>query len=164
MATTTKAKEAAQETENFVTEMSDQAFKNWEKAFRSGIKLQEQTAQWWNESLNTFSVAQDWQKRVLQMTSLASGMIPQAQRQMEQAIELAGKNTRTASELYQKVMDAAQTPLVPEKDSKWMDFWTASVRAARSNTEALMEMNNQAVSAWMQFMRKSEAVESRARA
>lgn len=154
--TTSKTKETTREATGLMSELSDQAFKNWEQALRSGIRMQEQAGQWWNESLNAASVMRDWQQRVMEFQSAATRMVPESQRQVEQIIEMAGKNTRAASELYNKAMDAAHTPYSSNGNAKWLDLWTSSLEVMRGNAQTLMNMNNQALATWSQFIRKSE--------
>jgi len=65
------------------------------------------------------------------------------------------KNGRASAELMKKAVDAAQTPVISESQAKWMEFWTSSMGAVRSNTEALTEMGVKAVDSWVNFVRKN---------
>jgi len=81
-----------------------------------------------------------------------------AQRRMEEVMTLMEKNSRTSAELVKKAVDAAQTPVVSESQAKWMEFWTSSLGAVRSNTEALTEISTKAIDSWIDFVRKNTEV------
>ena len=77
---------------------------------------------------------------------------------MEEVISLMEKNSKTGAELMKKAVDAAQTPVIAESQAKWMDFWTSSMGAVRSNTEAVSEMSSKAIDSWIDFVRKNTEV------
>ncbi len=146
-----------------MSEMADKALKNYEQALRTGLKMQEEAGKWWSSMFNQATVAQDWQKRLNSMTGMASSFIPMAQRRMEDVISLMEKNSKTGAELVRKAVDAAQTPVIAESQAKWMDFWTSSMGAVRSNTAAVSELSGKVIDSWIEFVRKNtELTEVRA--
>src|SRR5262249_20074787 len=120
-----------------MSDMADTAMKNYEQAIRTGLKLQEEAGRWWSSMFNQANLTQEWQKRLNNMSGVANTLVPMAQRRMEEVMTLMEKNSRTSAELVKKAVDAAQTPVVSESQAKWMEFWTSSLGAVRSNTEAL---------------------------
>src|SRR5437868_14212417 len=82
-----------------VTEMAEKAMRNYEQAMRTSVKLQEEAGRWWTTMLNQTASANDWQKRVTNLTSMANGIMPIAQRRMEEMMDLMEKNSRTGAEL-----------------------------------------------------------------
>jgi len=153
-----KEKTQSQTKEKPISEMADKALKGYEQAIRTGLKLQEEATRWWTSTLSQTASPQDWQKRFTNATALANGVMPIAQRRMEEVLELMEKNSRTGAELLKKAADAAQTPVIADSQAKWMDFWAASVGAARSNAEAVTEINSRAMDAWIDFIRKNTEV------
>jgi len=141
-----------------MSEMADKAMKGYEQAIRTGLKLQEEATRWWANTLTQTASPQDWQKRFTSATALANGVMPLAQRRMEEVLELMEKNSRTGAELLKKAADAAQTPVIADSQAKWMDFWAASVSAARYNAEAVTEINSRAMDAWINFVRQNTEV------
>lgn len=137
--------------EKAMSDMADTAMKNYEQAVRAGLKMQEEAGKWWTNMFNQ-GVGDDWQKRLGTMTS---GFVPLAQKRMEEMMELMQKNGRTSAELMKKAMEAAQTPMGAESQAKWMDFWTSSMGAMRSSTEAMTQINNKAVEGWINYIRKN---------
>jgi hypothetical protein len=57
-----------------------------------------------------------------------------------------------------KAVEAAQTPVLSESQAKWMDFWTSSMGAVRSNAEAFTEISSKTLDSWIDFVRKNTDV------
>ena len=140
------------------SEMADTMLKNYEQALHTGIKLQEEAGRWWSSVLNQTGFTQDWQKRITNLAEMASSLVPLTQKRMEELIELLEKNNRTSAELVKKAMDAAQTPALAESQAKWLDVWTSSMGAVRSNTEAVSEISSKAIDGWINFVRRNTEV------
>jgi len=153
-----KEKTQSQTREKPMSEMADKAMKGYEQTIRTGVKLQEEAARWWSNTLNQTASPQDWQKRFSNVTALANGVMPIAQRRMEEVLQLMEKSSRTGAELLRKAADAAQTPVIADSQAKWMDFWAASVNAAKSNAEAITDINARAMDSWIDFIRKNTEV------
>jgi hypothetical protein len=100
----------------------------------------------------------DWQKRLTNMTTVASTLVPLAQERMDEVMALMEHNSRTGAELAKQAMDAAQTPVIADSQAKWMDFWTSSLGVARTNTEALTKISNKAIDSWIDFIQKNTEV------
>jgi hypothetical protein len=143
---------------NPVSEVADTVLKNYEQAVRTGLKLQEEAGRWWSSMLNHTACAPDLQKRFTSMTGVANSLLPLAQKRTEEVMALVEKNSRTGTELFKKAVDAAQTPVIADSQAKWMDFFTASIGAARDNTEALTQMGSKAVDSWIDFVQKNTEV------
>ncbi|HTL55637.1 MAG TPA: hypothetical protein VL361_08150 [Candidatus Limnocylindrales bacterium] len=141
--------------EKSVSEMTDTAMKNYEQAVRTTLKLQEEAARCWSSMLNQTTLVQDWQKRLDDFSGMTNKFVPLAQQRMEEVISLMEKNSRTGAELMKKAVDAAQTPVISESQAKWMEFWTSSMGAMRTNTEAFAEIGTKAVDSWIDFVRRN---------
>jgi hypothetical protein len=140
------------------SETAENATRNYEHAVRTGLKFQEEAGRWWSSMLNQNNLAQDWQKRLTGMTGMANSLMPMAQHQMEDMMALMEKNSRTGTELMKKAVDAAQAPGLAESQAKWIEFWTTSMGAVRSQTEAISEISNKAIDSWVDFVRKNTEV------
>ncbi len=153
-----KEKETMKDKDNPMTEMAGKALKNCEQAFLTGLKLQEEAVQYWTHLFNQTVSPQDWQKRAAGVTDLASGVLPAAQKQMDEVLDLVEKNTRTGAELMTKAIDAAQTPVIAQSQAKWLDFWTASVGAVRTSADALTQFNARVADSWVELIRQNTEV------
>jgi hypothetical protein len=145
-----------------MSEFADRALKNYEQALHTSLKLQEEAGRWWSSMFNRTSFAQDWQERVKNVTGMTNNLMPLAQRRMQDVIDLMEKNSRTSAELVKKAVDAAQTAALAESQAKWLDFWTTSMGAVRSNTEAVSEISSRTIDSWVQFVKhNSESADPR---
>ncbi len=145
-------------TENPVKGAADTAMKNYEQAIRTGLRLQEEASKWWTSVFNQGGYSQEWQKRMSDFTGMANHLMPMAQKRMEDVMGLMEKNSRTSAELFKKAVDAAQTPVLAESQAKWMEVWTSSMGAVRSNTEALSQISGKVIDSWIDFVRKNTEV------
>jgi hypothetical protein len=148
MQSKTSTKETLKEQENAMSQMSEQAVKNCEQALRSGLKLQQEVGQWWTHLIDQGASAEDWQKRL-------SAFKPTTQKRLEEVLDLAAKNTRVGTELFQKAAEAVNTSIAPYSQGKWMEFWTAWMGAVNSNAQALTELRLRTVESWMSFVQKN---------
>jgi hypothetical protein len=138
--------------------------KNYEQALHTGLKLQEEAGRWWGSMFNAAGCA-DFQEQLNSAGRTANGLLPLAQKRVGELIELAEKNSRTSAELFQKAVEAAQTPSMAESQTKWTEFWTASVHAARAHTEALSQIGTKAFDSWAAFVRtNTEATNGKSKA
>jgi hypothetical protein len=153
-----KAKESTNQRTKPLSEAADKAMKNYEQAVRTGLKLQEEAAHLWTNLLNQSASPQDWQKRVSSASTVANGVLPAAQKRMEEILELVEQNTKASTDLLKKATEVCQTTTLPECQSKWLDLCTASVDLARSNFEAVTQINSRAVDSWINYVRKSADV------
>jgi len=133
-------------------EAFEQAMKNYEQALKTGLQLQEESAKWWNNTLHQASTVEDLQKHI---QTMAKDVIPTAQKRMKDYVKLIEQNSQTSLDLLKKAVDAAQTPPTADPTSKWVGFWEASLNAVRSNAQAVTDLNNQVVDAWLDFTRKA---------
>ena len=138
-----------------VSEVTDKAMKNFEHALRTGVKLQEEAARCWTTVLNQSTSAHDWQKQIANYTNVANGVLPATQKQIEGVMDLMEKNTRTSVELIKKAIDAAQSPSPTESQNKWLDVYTSSLGAVRSTTEAVAQLNAQAIDSCINYLRRT---------
>lgn len=130
-----------------------------ERTRRTGQRMGDEAEQWLNRML---AQTADWQKQVTNFASLSNRMMPLAQERMEDAMTLLEKNTRTGTELLSKAMAAAQTANLADSQAKWLDFWTASMKAVQGSVESVTEMSVNAIDSWIHFVRtNSERMEVR---
>jgi len=154
----TSGEQYSREQEKFVSDLAQKGLKNFEQTVRAGLKLQEEAAQWWAKVANQSASAHDWQKRFVGAATLANGVIPEAQKRVEEMLALAEKNSRTSLELAKKAADAAQTPVIAESQAKWIEFWSDSLKAAQSNIETLSAMGSRSLNSCVEFVRKNTEV------
>ncbi len=153
-------KSYTQQKEQPLNEMAQNAMRNYQQALQTSLKLQEEAARWWTNLWSQSASPQDWQKRFTNLTVMMGAAMPAAQRRMEEIMGLMEQNSRSGAELFRKAMDAAQSPVPAESQAKWMEFWTAALKAAQTNTETLTQIGARAMNSWMDFIQKNTEVTS----
>jgi hypothetical protein len=148
----TESKET--EREKVMSDMADKAMRNYDQIVRTGLKIQEEASRCWSSLLTQGASTHDWQRPASAFASMANGVLPQAQRRMQELLELAEKNTRSSVELMRKTAEAMQAPNIPERQAKWMDVWSTSLGAARSNADAVMQISSRMLDTWIDFIQK----------
>ncbi len=153
-----KKAEGATEAAKPLADMAEAARRNYEHAVRTGQRFQEEAGQWWSKVLGQAGATVEWQKPFTQFTTLATRVMPLAQRRMEDALELMEKNSRTSAELMKKALEAAQTTTVAEAQTKWLEFWSSGMKAMQTNVAAATEFGTKAVDSWLDLVRKNAAM------
>jgi len=122
-----KEKEGLKEQAKALSEMADNAMRNYEQALRTGLKLQEEAVRCWTTLVNQTAAAPDFQKGFTNITKVANNALPAAQKRMEEVLELVEKNSRTGTELMRKAVEAAQLPVLGDGKNKWTELCTWSL-------------------------------------
>jgi hypothetical protein len=138
-----------------VTDLFEQAMKNYEQALKTGLKLQEESSKCWAGFLGQAPSPQEFQKRV---KAMVDNVVPQTQKSIDDCLKLIEHNSRTNVELLRKAVAAAQATSVQEAQTKFLGFWEASLSALRDTAQSVTQANTKAVDAWVDFVRKSAEV------
>lgn len=135
-----------------VTELYEQAVKNYEQALKAGLKTQEESVKVWAGFLNQGTTPQDWQKKT---KALADDLIPQAQKAVDDGLKLIEQNSRASVELLKKAVAAGQATSAQDAQSKLLSFWESSLNAMRDSAVAVTQANNKAIESWVAYVRKT---------
>jgi len=149
----TESKKTEREKEMY--NMADKTMRNYDQIVRTMLRVQEEAGRCWTSLLTQGVSAHDWQRPAASFAAMANGVLPQAQKRMQEVLELAENNTRASVELMKKAADTMQTPGMAERQSKWLDLWATSLSAARSHTDAVMEITSRTMDSWIDLVQKS---------
>lgn len=150
----TKGMDEAKEQAASIAEMTEVLRKNCEQALRTGLKFQEEAGRWWNAAFNPANCVQHWQEQLNAVTRTANSVLPLGQKPVGEIIDLLEKNSQASAELMKKAVAAGQSSTLAESQAKWTEFWTSSLGAAQSQTEALANINSRLIDSWAEFIRK----------
>jgi hypothetical protein len=142
-----------------VTELFEQATKNYEQALKTGLKLQEESGKLWTNLFNQVSSPQDWQKKV---KTTFDDVIPQTQKTLDETLKLVEQNSRTGVELFKKAVAAGQSTSLQDAQARFLGLWEASLNALRDTTQAVVQNNTRAIESWIEFARKNGEPEAKA--
>jgi hypothetical protein len=136
--------------------MADVTKKNYGQAFQTGLKLQEEALQWWGAMLNRGGTLPlpDWRGPWTTWATLAGEAMSKTEAQIEEVAGLMEKNTRAAAELMEKATEAAQTPVLEDSQTKWLEVWALSVKAMQANWQAALQLSAQNVDSCLDLVRK----------
>ncbi len=84
---------------------------------------------------------------------------------MDDTLQVMEQNSRRSMELLKKAGDVASTMSCAELQQKLQSLWEESLQLLRSNTAAVVEVNNRALDTWMELVQnQAEKVRSQAAA
>jgi hypothetical protein len=134
-----------------VTDLFEQAMKNYEQAFKTGLKLQEESTRCWTNLFSQGPSTQDCQKK---FKNIADELIPQTQKSIDECLKLIEQNGRVSVEVLKKAVAAGQSASVQEAQSRFLGLWESSLNGLRENAVALTQSHTRAVESWIECVRK----------
>ena len=135
-----------------VTDLFDQAMKNYEQAMKTGARLQEESARFFSNLMGQATSPQDWQKRV---KTAMDEFVLQTQKAVDEGLKLLEQTSRTSVELLKKAVAAGQPTSAQDAQAKFLGVWEASLNAVRDTAVSITQANNKAIESWMAFARKN---------
>lgn len=135
-----------------VNDLLDQALKSYEQAWKTGARMQEESARFFTNLVSQSAAPQDWPKRVKAMTD---EFIPQTQKSMDDGLKQLEVNSRASVELLKKAVSAAQATTPQEAQSRLLGLWEASLNTMRDTMVTVTQSHQKAVESWMSYARKS---------
>ena len=135
------------------TKIFEEAFETFEAALKNGVKVQEETTQWWLDRIGEVGSPQEWQKR---FQTLLKDAVPTSRKNIDEAISLMNQNSKTSLELFQKACEAGQSESPSGAQDKTRQLWEASLAALRTNTQALAQANGRMLEACVSLAKASD--------
>jgi hypothetical protein len=129
-----------------LSEVIEQALKNYQQALEAGLKAQEETAKWWTEFTAQEDSPADWHKR---WSTAAIQMIPVLQKRMEESLRLLDQSGRSSLELLKQACQLVGSDSATSAQQKMGDLWEASLQALRKNALTVSQANAKAMESWM---------------
>ena len=134
-------------------ELFDQAIKNYEQALQAGLKLQQESARWWLDTMAQAGSPQDWQAKA---NEAASESVAILQKRLEENLKLLEQSSRNSLDLLKKAMEAAKAETASTSQARVQELWEASLEALRSNATAIQQTNTKWIESWAQFLPKTK--------
>lgn len=160
-----RASSSIKDTMKPAAELFQHAMESYEQAFRTGLRLQEESGKWWTNLLEQTGTSRDWQKT---MRTMAAEILPEAQKRMEDGLRMVEQNSRACLELlkiFKKAAEGPQTNPMADSQNNLLGFWEASLNSMRDSAQAVAQANTQALESWMELFRTgSELAGEKARA
>lgn len=135
-------------------ELFEQAMKNYEEAMEAGLKLQQDAARWWMDTISKAGSAQEWQART---SELMNKSISTVQERLDQNLKVLEQTGRTSIDLLKKAVAAGKADTVAGAQSKMQDLLEASLDAMRSSAGSIHQANAKWLESFSQFMPKAKS-------
>lgn len=132
-------------------DLFEQASKNYEQILKSGMKLQQESTQWWANAMSEAG-SPEMQKK---LKAVADDLIPQTQKNIDEWLKTVEQNSRTGIDLLKKAMAVTQSASLQEAQTKVFGLWEASLNSMCETTQAVTQANTKAMESWMDFVRKN---------
>lgn len=135
-----------------VNELMDQALKNYEQAWKTGARMQEESTRLFTNLVTQVTGPQDWSKRV---KAVADEWVPQTQKSLDEGLKVMEQNSRASVELLKKAVSAAQASTPQEAQARFLGLWEASLNTMRESVASFTQSQQKAVESWMTCARKT---------
>jgi polyhydroxyalkanoate synthesis regulator protein len=127
------------------TDLFEEAYKSYDQALKTGIKVQEDTVKMWKDLLSKTSSPTEFQAK---FTEMVESVFPAAKKRMEEALKSVEENYKTSTSLLQQAMQIWQPGSVAETQNRIQGLWETSLSAARTNVQNVVKTNQQILDAW----------------
>ena len=136
-------------TSETVSELFHEAMRNYEKALKSGIQLQEESVNLWKDLLTKLGSAEELQAKLESMTSDA---FPQARKRMEEFVETFNRTSNQTIDLFQKTMGVYQATSVTDAQRRVQDLIESSLTTLRVNVHSALNTNAKIIASWKELV------------
>ena len=142
---TKKATAAAAEASE---EVFHEAMRNYEKALKSGIQLQEESVNLWKDLLTKLGSPEEFQAKLESMTADA---FPKARKRMEEFVETFNRTSNQTIDLFEKTLSVYKATSVPDAQRRMHDLIEGSLAAVRVNVHSALDTNAKIIADWKEL-------------
>lgn len=143
-ATATAKKETAAAAETIDT-LFHEAMRNYEKALKSGIQLQEESVNLWKDLLTKLGSPEEFQAK---LESLNAKVFPAARKRMEEFLEVFTQTSHQTADLFEKSLRVYQATSVTDAQRRVQDLMESSLAALRVNVHTVLNTNAKILTSW----------------
>ena len=133
------------ESKQTAQDLFDDAFKTYEQALNTGIKIQEETVNLWKNVLCDSPTPTEMQKR---LSAIIDEGFPAAKKRMEESLRALEEQYKVGADLMQKAVQVWQPGTMAESQSRIRDLWESSLTAIRHNAQYMVKTNQQILDFW----------------
>ena len=130
-------------------DMFHEAMRNYEKALKSGIELQEESVKLWKDLLTKLRSPEEFQAK---LESMRTDAFPKARERMEEFVEIFNRTSNQTIDLFEKTLGVYQATSVPEAQRRVQDLIESSLTALRVNVHSALNTNAKIVADWKELV------------
>jgi ribosomal 50S subunit-associated protein YjgA (DUF615 family) len=146
---TTQTKKAAGAASETFDELFHEALRNYEKALKSGIQLQEESVNLWKDLLTKLSSPEEFKAKLEAMTA---DTFPQARKRMEEFVETFNRTSNQTIDLFEKTLGVYQATSVTDAQRRMHDLIETSLNALRANVHSALNTNAKIIASWKELV------------
>ena len=148
---TTETKKAAGAAAETFDALFHEALRNYEKALKSGIQLQEESVNLWKDLLTKLSSPEEFKAKLEAMTA---DVFPQARKRMEEFVETFNRTSNQTIDLFEKTLGVYQAASVTDAQRRMHDLIETSLNALRANVHSALNTNAKIIASWKEFVNR----------
>jgi hypothetical protein len=142
-------KKATGATSETINELFHEAMRSYEKALKSGIQLQEESANLWKDLLSKLGSPEEFQAKLESMTADA---FPQARKRMEEFVETFNHTSNQTIDLFKKTLGVYQATSVTDAQRRVQDLIESSLATLRVNVHSALNTNAKIIASWKELV------------
>ena len=146
---TEKATAATAATPETINELFHEAMRSYEKALKSGIQLQEESANLWKDLFTKLGSPEELQAKLESMTGDAR---PEARQRMEEFVETFNLTSNQTIDLFKKTLGVYQATSVPDAQRRVQDLVESSLNTLRVNVHSALNTNAKIMASWKELV------------
>jgi hypothetical protein len=128
-----------------IDEIFHEAMRSYEQALKSGIQLQEESANLWKDLLTKLGSPEEFQAKLESMTADA---FPKARKRMEHFVETFNRTSNQTIDLFEKT----QATSVTDAQRRVQDLIDSSLSALRVNVHSALNTNAKIIASWKELV------------
>ena len=148
-ASATDAKKESAARSETIDELFQEAMRNYEKALKSGIQLQEESVNLWKDLLTKLSSPQELQAKLESMTA---DVFPKARKRMEEFVETFNRTSHQTIDLFEKTLGVYQATSVTDAQRRVQDLIESSLSTLRVNVHSALNTNAKIIADWKELV------------
>jgi len=148
-ASATDAKKESAARSETIDELFQEAMRNYEKALKSGIQLQEESVNLWKDLLTKLSSPQELQAKLESMTA---DVFPKARKRMEEFVEKFNRTSNQTIDLFEKTLGVYQATSVTDAQRRVQDLIESSLSTLRVNVHSALNTNAKIIADWKELV------------
>ncbi len=131
------------ESTNFMTDLFKQSSEMFNQSFCAGMKLQEDAARFWTNTLG-----KNLEQVCNQTEKFSQESMPAAKKNLQNFRNLCDEQGQRGMDMFRKSFESAEATLNDNVMDKTMDFWRTSFDAVRTGFDTMTKSNVQMMDRW----------------
>ena len=142
------AKDTEKATGATIDEVFHEAMRSYEKALKSGIQLQEESANLWKDLLTKLGSPAEFQPK---LEAMSADVFPQARKRMEEFVETFNRTSNQTIDLFEKTLGVYRATSVTDAQRRVQDLIESSLTTLRVNVHSALNTNAKIIASWKEL-------------